>query len=254
MMVAEIQNVLGALAAKATSAAFAELLAVDNDVKIGRVAGSGLDGDVPRTGTGSVWMVIPELWTCRRQLPLNGLARLGDDLVGFVTRDKRIAGMVLVRNASRRPGAMALDTLREAIQDLRPPNETGESWIADRRGRPLLWQADRPAPAIIPNVHEGPLLFCGGAYHTTQALTGGETPRFMVARMPARWLNITPLLRLSPHQIEVAESAAAGATIPEIARSLNRSDETIKSHLREVYRRLDVGSRLELAEICNAAW
>lgn len=52
---------------------------------------------------------------------------------------------------------------------------------------------------------------------------------------------------LSKTQIQVARQAADGATLREIARTMDRSPDTVRSHLREVYRRLEVSSRLELA-------
>lgn len=54
---------------------------------------------------------------------------------------------------------------------------------------------------------------------------------------------------LSPRQLEVAELAAVGATVTEIASTLQSSIETVRSHLKEVYRRLDVSSRAELSRI-----
>jgi DNA-binding NarL/FixJ family response regulator len=67
---------------------------------------------------------------------------------------------------------------------------------------------------------------------------------------------VRPALRelpLSSAQRVVAEHAAHGATTGEIARHLGRSVDTVKAHLREVYKRLDVGSRLELADVLRGA-
>ena len=65
----------------------------------------------------------------------------------------------------------------------------------------------------------------------------------------ARPFRLPPRRVLTPAQHEVASSAASGATVPEIARSLNRTADTIRSHLKEIYRRLDVASRVELARL-----
>ena len=51
----------------------------------------------------------------------------------------------------------------------------------------------------------------------------------------------------SPAQRETVKYAAAGATLSEIAQALGRKPETVRTHLREAYRRLGVSSRLELA-------
>lgn len=52
---------------------------------------------------------------------------------------------------------------------------------------------------------------------------------------------------LSPRQYEIAEYAAAGATASEISRLLEISVHTVRQHLKEAYRRLKVGNRVELS-------
>ncbi|MDH3202702.1 MAG: helix-turn-helix transcriptional regulator [Myxococcales bacterium] len=52
---------------------------------------------------------------------------------------------------------------------------------------------------------------------------------------------------LSPRQYEIAEYAAAGATASEISRILEISAHTVRQHLKEAYRRLQVGNRVELS-------
>ncbi len=52
---------------------------------------------------------------------------------------------------------------------------------------------------------------------------------------------------LSPRQYEIAEYAAAGATASEISRLLEISVHTVRQHLKEAYRRLQVGNRVELS-------
>ena len=54
---------------------------------------------------------------------------------------------------------------------------------------------------------------------------------------------------LSPRQLEIAEYAAAGATASEIAEQLLISIHTVRQHIKEVYRRLHVGNRIELSKI-----
>lgn len=54
--------------------------------------------------------------------------------------------------------------------------------------------------------------------------------------------------RLTPRQREIAELASVGATVDEIARSLQVSPYTVRQHLKAVYRQLDVGNRVELAQ------
>ena len=52
---------------------------------------------------------------------------------------------------------------------------------------------------------------------------------------------------MTPRQTEVSEYAASGATVGEIASHLGISTETVRSHLKNVYRNLGVANRVELA-------
>jgi DNA-binding CsgD family transcriptional regulator len=76
---------------------------------------------------------------------------------------------------------------------------------------------------------------------------GEPTVTVQVRLSPLEHVALPVELELTPAQREVARSAARGATVNEIAKHLNRSPETIRSHLRAVYERLDVASRVELA-------
>ena len=51
---------------------------------------------------------------------------------------------------------------------------------------------------------------------------------------------------LSARQLEVARLVARGLTNDEVATNLGISPKTIKSHLDQIYRRLDIGSRAAL--------
>ncbi|MCA9579228.1 MAG: helix-turn-helix transcriptional regulator [Polyangiales bacterium] len=54
---------------------------------------------------------------------------------------------------------------------------------------------------------------------------------------------------MTPRQAEVSEYAASGATVHEIASHLGISAETVRSHLKTVYRNFGVANRLELARV-----
>ena len=56
-------------------------------------------------------------------------------------------------------------------------------------------------------------------------------------------------LSLSPTQMRVAEYLAAGARRSEIAAALEVSAETVRSHVRAVYERLEVATPMELARL-----
>ena len=52
--------------------------------------------------------------------------------------------------------------------------------------------------------------------------------------------------RLTARQLEVASHAADGATCSEIAKSLRISVYTVRQHLKDAYRRLEVSNRVQL--------
>jgi DNA-binding CsgD family transcriptional regulator len=54
---------------------------------------------------------------------------------------------------------------------------------------------------------------------------------------------------LTARELELAELAAEGVTVDDIARRCGRSPNTVKDTLKRVYRKLGVGSRLELSKL-----
>lgn len=58
--------------------------------------------------------------------------------------------------------------------------------------------------------------------------------------------------RLSSRELEVAKDYVDGRTYKEIARTLGIAPATVRTHLRTVYRKLGVTSRIELAQTLDA--
>ena len=56
---------------------------------------------------------------------------------------------------------------------------------------------------------------------------------------------VEPQPRLTPRQSEVLELIASGMSTSEIAKQLTLSTETVRNHLRSVFRELNVHTRLE---------
>ncbi len=54
---------------------------------------------------------------------------------------------------------------------------------------------------------------------------------------------------LTPREIEVAKLVTAGKRNMEIAHDLHISINTVESHLKHIYSKLDVHSRIELARV-----
>ena len=59
--------------------------------------------------------------------------------------------------------------------------------------------------------------------------------------------GLDPFLQLTPRQNDVAALAATGLRTAEIALQVGCGERTIRAHLQEIYRRLKVRSRTELA-------
>jgi DNA-binding CsgD family transcriptional regulator len=60
-------------------------------------------------------------------------------------------------------------------------------------------------------------------------------------------------MRMSVKKRRVAELAAVGATVPEISCALEVTPATVRSYLRQIYEKLGVSTRLELAERVRAS-
>lgn len=54
---------------------------------------------------------------------------------------------------------------------------------------------------------------------------------------------------LSPREREIADAYVGGASYKEIARRIDLSPSTVRTHLRTIYRKLEVASKIELAEV-----
>jgi DNA-binding CsgD family transcriptional regulator len=108
------------------------------------------------------------------------------------------------------------------------------AWLRD-----LCKKLDRPAPPAMPRWRDG-------AEIRWSRLSGRRGVRFLVHLAPGVPVERVPC-RLTEAQLAVAALAAKGLSTTEIARLEGRSIETVRSHLREAYRRLDIGSRAELA-------
>ena len=85
------------------------------------------------------------------------------------------------------------------------------------------------------------------------ALQGGESPispalaRLLLVRMraPAGAAPVAPAVEspLSPRETTILEAIARGNSLPEIGQQLHISPLTVKTHVRNIYRKLEATSR-----------
>ncbi len=61
----------------------------------------------------------------------------------------------------------------------------------------------------------------------------------------------SPLLTLSPRELEILRGIAAGDSNKEIARTLQIAETTVKIHVQHILRKLDVSSRVHAAVIAT---
>ena len=80
-------------------------------------------------------------------------------------------------------------------------------------------------------------------------MEGGGMFRYIAHFVPPTRPELNPLASLTPAQREVAEYAASGATNKEIAEATGRNHQTVKVHLRNIYNRLNINSRVELVQL-----
>lgn len=64
--------------------------------------------------------------------------------------------------------------------------------------------------------------------------------------------SLSPSACLTPAQRRVALALVEGSSVPEVARLLDRSPETIRVHLKGIYRRLNVSNRVELCRVLGS--
>ena len=85
------------------------------------------------------------------------------------------------------------------------------------------------------------------AWHMVAQGKGMDSVLVAVARVPG-WQRETDL---TSRQLEIAQHAALGATVGEIGVELRISPHTVRTHLRDIYRRLGISSRVELANLVH---
>ena len=86
-----------------------------------------------------------------------------------------------------------------------------------------------------------------GIHVRLSRLVGEGDPRTLAWLTPLPPPMLDPLAGLAPRIREAANYMATGATARETARAMQVSEHTVRGYLKEAYRALGVGSRVELA-------
>lgn len=63
---------------------------------------------------------------------------------------------------------------------------------------------------------------------------------------PKQWCYIQRRYHISPRELEIAELVCRGFTNGEIAETLRIKRATVKTHLRNIYRRIHVASKIQM--------
>lgn len=158
--------------------------------------------------------------------------------------------------ARLRAGMIAIDRMMRGLRPATPGciiarsdgavefvDDSGRAWLDTLIPPPLFRTAMN---TFLGDTKTEVAFAMGGADVRATRVHATDSVRWVMRLTPATPLRSAPDATLSPLQRQVAESAAAGMTLPEIAKSLGRSHETIRSHLRQVYGRLGISSRVEL--------
>lgn len=79
-------------------------------------------------------------------------------------------------------------------------------------------------------------------------LLAGETPEIAVLDRE----RLSGKFNLTPRQVEILLLVSKGFSNKEIANLLELSPETVKSHLKEIFVRFDVGNRIEAVDFARS--
>ena len=166
-----------------------------------------------------------------------GIASSLGDRLGLGAALDHLALLESVRGAHARAGRLAgaVDALHAATSVARLPFEaTLRAETVDRLEQRL---GPRAAAEAIAD---------GTSLNLEEGVRLARRSRGARKRPPTGWDSLTPT------QHEVADLAASGLTAPEIAARLFVSINTVKTHLSQVYAKLDISSRAQLAAVHSA--
>jgi DNA-binding CsgD family transcriptional regulator len=155
----------------------------------------------------------------------------------------RLARAVRTEAATRAARAAGGSFVTEADGTVEWATDDARRWLHDHEGTVRALASDG----------EGHLWVIGGAVVTRSRLVSarGSDERWLWSLRPTERPTRDVASYLTPRQRDVAVAAAGGATIRQIAASLDIGDETARAHLKAVYALLGVRTRVELATLLH---
>ena len=166
-----------------------------------------------------------------------------EELINTVL-DPVIAALTVADGAERELREEPAQLLFEPVgPEIEYATDGGANWLTASRPEHLT-QVIRRAD----NGHALPSrLLIDGFEVRLNRLVGDQSTRYLASIASTEAPRLSPKAALTPRQRDIAEYAAVGATAKEIARTLKISSTTVRHHLKNIYHRLDIGCRAELA-------
>ena len=127
-------------------------------------------------------------------------------------------------------------------------NEVAHAVDAARAGADA-WVSKRQGADQLEMVLRG--VCCGHSWYPPQML--GEILRELRADVRRAAVSSDLLSALSPRELDVIASMAEGKPGSQIAADLTISADTVRTHTRSIFSKLDVHSRLEAVSVARAA-
>ena len=127
-------------------------------------------------------------------------------------------------------------------------NEVAHAVDAARAGADA-WVSKRQGADQLEMVLRG--VCCGHSWYPPQML--GEILRELRADVRRAAVSSDLLSALSPRELDVMASMAEGKPGSQIAADLTISADTVRTHTRSIFSKLDVHSRLEAVSVARAA-
>jgi len=194
---------------------------------------------------------------------LGCLAIVGGRVWGWIGvlrwRDRGKPDYSEAHEKSARPGPKALLARVGQLDNQELPGKTGSFIVRDAQ---VIFSDADAAPWLVPERVAAITLQLGpptsgrerhgwidGAVYAATGMHGVDGLAWLVRIGRPTRILATSLLALPPMQRTVAEMAAAGATVKEIARAAGASENTIKTHIKRVYEACGVATRTELLEL-----